>query len=81
MYDPGRYAGLGREASAQYLPFLLSVCPAGWSGQRKFEVAQMILAVLRGFLVDWLTSGETAGIDAGFEALVRALEREEAAGA
>jgi hypothetical protein len=38
----------------------------------------MILAVLRGFLVDLRTSGETAGIAAGFEALVRALEREEA---
>jgi hypothetical protein len=39
----------------------------------------MILAVLRGFLVDWLTSGDTEGVDVGFEALVRALEREEAA--
>jgi hypothetical protein len=39
----------------------------------------MVLAVLRGFLVDRLTSGDTAGVEAGFEALVRALEREEAA--
>jgi AcrR family transcriptional regulator len=80
MYDPGRYAGLGREASQQYLPALLSICPAGWSDRRKLEVAQMILAVLRGFLVDWLTSGDTGGVTAGFEALIRALEREEAAG-
>jgi AcrR family transcriptional regulator len=78
MYDPGRYAELGREASKQYLPSLLSLCPAHWSERRKLEVAEMILAVLRGFLVDARTSADTAGIAAGFEALIRALEREEA---
>ncbi|WP_206443268.1 hypothetical protein [Candidatus Protofrankia californiensis] len=80
MYDPRRYAELGREASKQYLPALLSICPEDWSEQRKLEVAEMIMAILRGFLVDWLTSGDTAGVSAGFEALVRALDREEAAG-
>lgn len=79
MYDPKRYAELGREASRQYLPPLLSICPHDWSDQRKLEVAEMILAVLRGFLVDWLTSGDTAGVGAGLKALTRALEREEAA--
>ena len=39
----------------------------------------MILAALRGFLIDWLTSGNTTGVEAGFEALTRALEREETA--
>jgi AcrR family transcriptional regulator len=80
MYDPERYARLGREAATQCLPVLLSLCPEDWSEQRKFEVAQMILAVFRGFLMDWRTSGETARIDAGLSALIRALEREEAAG-
>ena len=79
MYDPRRYAGLGRNASRQYLPPLLSLCPEHWTEQRKLEVAEMVLGVLRGFLVDWLTSGETEGISAGFEALARALEREESA--
>lgn len=37
----------------------------------------MIMAVLRGFLVDARTSGDTIGIAAGFEAFARALEREE----
>ena len=77
MYDPARYAGLGREASAQYLPSLLSLCPEGWSDRRKVEVAELVLASMRGFLVDWLVSGDSAGADAGLEALVRALEREE----
>jgi AcrR family transcriptional regulator len=79
MYDSARYAELGRGASQQYLPALLSLCPEHWSDPRKVEVAEMILAVLRGFLIDRLTSEDTAGVEAGFEALVRALEREEAA--
>ncbi|WNI26018.1 TetR/AcrR family transcriptional regulator [Streptomyces sp. ITFR-16] len=81
MYDSDRYAALGREASQQYLPTLLSVCPAHWSDRRKLEVAEMVLATLRGFLVDARTSGDTEGVAAGFDALVRALEREEAADA
>jgi AcrR family transcriptional regulator len=80
MYDPVRYGELGRGASQQYLPTLLSICPPQWPDQRKLEVAEMILAALRGFLIDWLTSGSTTGVEAGFEALTRALEREEAAG-
>lgn len=79
MYDSERYAALGREASQQYLPTLLAVCPEHWSARRKLEVAEMVLATLRGFLVDARTSGDAAGVAAGFEALVRALEREEAA--
>ena len=80
MYDPARYGRLGRGASQQYLPTLLSILPPQWPGPRKLEVAEMILATLRGFLIDWLTSGNTTGVEAGFEALTRALEREEAAG-
>jgi AcrR family transcriptional regulator len=78
MYDPDRYAELGREASKQYLPSLLSLCPSAWTDRRRLEVAEMILATLRGFLVDRRTSADQAGIDAGFEALARALDREEA---
>jgi AcrR family transcriptional regulator len=80
MYDPVRYAELGQGASQQYLPSMLSICPPEWSDQRKLEVSEMILAALRGFLIDWLTSGNTSGAEAGFGALARALEREEAAG-
>jgi AcrR family transcriptional regulator len=80
MYDPVRYAELGRGASQQYLPTVLAICPPEWTDQRKLEVAEMILASLRGFLIDWLTSGSTTGVESGFEALARALDREEAAG-
>lgn len=79
IYDPRRHAELGREASKQYLPLLLSLCPGQWSERRKREVAEMILAALRGFLIDRLTSGDADGADAGLEALARALDREEAA--
>lgn len=79
LYDSERYAALGREASRQYLPSLLSLCPPAWSERRKLEVSEMILATLRGFLVDWRTSADADGIAAGFAALRRALQREEAA--
>jgi AcrR family transcriptional regulator len=79
MYDAARYADLAREASKQYMPTLLSLCPPAWSEQRRSEVAQLILATLRGFLIEWRTSGDGAGVDAGLAALVRALEREESA--
>jgi AcrR family transcriptional regulator len=79
QYDPVRYAGLGQGASQQYLPTLLSLLPPDWSEQRKVEVAEMILAALRGLLIDRLTSGNIEGVEAGFEALTRALDREEAA--
>lgn len=80
MYDPERYAELGRGASQQYLPTLLGLCPPDWPDGRKHEVAQMILATLRGFLIHRATGGDAAGIDAGFAALSRALDREEVAG-
>jgi len=79
MYDPDRYGALGRDASKQYLPTLFAICPEHWADRRKLAVAHMILAVLRGFLMEARTSGESDGVDAGFEALIRALEREEAA--
>jgi AcrR family transcriptional regulator len=78
-YDSKRYARLGREASQQYLPGLVSLCPAGWSESRKLEVASLILGALRGFLVERALGGEGDGA-LGLAALVRALQREEAAG-
>lgn len=79
MFDAGRYADLARSASRQYLPTLLVLCPDDWEEQRKTEVAEFVLATLRGFLIEWRTSGDGAGIEAGLAALVRALEREERA--
>ena len=79
MYDSERYADLGRGASQQYLPTLLGICPPDWSDRRKLEVSELILAAMRGFLIDRLTSADTSGLEAGFEALARALDREEAA--
>jgi AcrR family transcriptional regulator len=81
MYDPERHRDLGRHASQQYLPILVGLCPAQWSERRKRGVAEMILGTLRGFLLERLISGDEEGVAAGFEALLRALEREEAADA
>jgi AcrR family transcriptional regulator len=79
MYDPERYEALARQAPDQYLPGLLSICPPDWSDQRKFEVAEMLMAIFRGFLMDWRTTQQTGRVHAALRALGRALEREEAA--
>jgi AcrR family transcriptional regulator len=80
MFDPQRYGELGRGATERYLEALLSLCPGNWPIRRKLGVSEMILATLRGFLVNRLASesGED-GTEAGLEALCRALDREEAA--
>jgi AcrR family transcriptional regulator len=78
MYDPARYAALGQGASQHYLPALLSLLPGTWSERRRLEVAELILGALRGFLIDRLTSGTTDGVEAGLDALTRALDHEEA---
>lgn len=77
LYDPARYGHLGAGASEQYLASLVSMCPEHWSEARKVEVAKMVLATLRGLLIERLT-GDDRGVEAGFEALTRALDREEA---
>jgi AcrR family transcriptional regulator len=78
MYDPERYAHLAREASAQYRPALLAMCPEEWPDRRKREIVEMILATMRGFLMEWRTSHDAAAIEAGLAALARALKHEEA---
>ena len=78
LYDPQRYGRLGRGASQQYLPYLVALCPPDWSDERKKEMANLILATLRGFLIDRLASPDESGLDAGFAALERVLDREEA---
>lgn len=80
MYDPDRYADLGRDATEQYLPSLIAICPADWSPERKEAIAVLVLASLRGLLADRLTSGDDRRVNAGLEALFRALDREELSG-
>jgi hypothetical protein len=80
MYDPSRYARLAADGSAEYLRALRELCPPGWSEQRKQEVANLVLAALRGLLLARRTSGNEQDSAAGLVALERALGREIAAG-
>ena len=73
MYDTDRYRDLGREASGQYMPLLMAACPQAWSDERKRGMAALVLATLRGFLLERLV-GDPAGVDAGFEELIATLE-------
>ena len=76
-YDPTRYAALGRDATEQYLPAVWAICPPDWSPQRREEIGELIVATLRGLLVDLLTSGDQNRVEAGLRALLRALAHEE----
>jgi AcrR family transcriptional regulator len=80
MYDPCRYARLAAGASQEYLRALREICPAEWSDQRKQEIANLVLAALRGLLLARRTSGNDQDPSAGLAALERALAREIAAG-
>lgn len=80
MYDPPRYARLATDASEAYLGALREICPTEWSEQRKQEVANLVLAALRGLLLARRTSGKEQDAAAGLAALERALAREVAAG-
>ena len=77
MYDPARYAHLSRGASESYVGALESWCPPHWTGQRKREVALLIVATLRGCLAEWRTTRDMANIAPALDALIRALECEE----
>lgn len=81
MYDPQRHGLLAADSSDRFLPLLRGLCPEAWAPERKEQVAELVFAALRGFLVQRRTSsdGETGG-EAGLAALLRMLEREEAAG-
>jgi AcrR family transcriptional regulator len=77
MLDPDRYRHLAIDATEQYVPALLGLCPEQWSAQRKLEVAHLILATMRGMLVNRLTSDRDPGTKAALAALARAVRHEE----
>lgn len=79
MYDPRRYGRLVGAASEDYLRALREICPTEWSDQRKHEVANLVLAALRGLLLARRTSSHAHDPTAGLAALERALAREIAA--
>ncbi|NUR61362.1 MAG: TetR/AcrR family transcriptional regulator [Catenulispora sp.] len=82
MYDPERHAALAADAADRFLPPLRAMCPPQWSDKHKDEVADLVFAALRGFLVQRRTGGAAGDVggEAGLRALLRMLEREEAAG-
>ncbi|GAA0572914.1 TetR/AcrR family transcriptional regulator [Paractinoplanes ferrugineus] len=78
MYDPQRYVHLAADASDLYVGPLVSLCPPDWRAERKRQVAEMVMATMRGFLMEWRTTRDESRIEAGLAALTRALDSEEA---
>ena len=77
MLDPHRYGHLATDATSEYIPALLDLCPETWSRQRKLEVAHLILATMRGMLVNRLPTDRETGTKAALAALARAVRQEE----
>lgn len=77
MLDPARHGHLAVDATEQYLPTLLDLCPPAWPRRRKLEIAHLVLATMRGMLVNRLTHDGAAGTAAALAALQRAVRREE----
>lgn len=77
LYDPSRYVHLGRDATEQYLPRILELCPAEWSEERRRDVSALVLACLRGMLADLLTSGDEARAQGALSTLSRMLDAEQ----
>lgn len=78
MYDPEKFGHLAREASDMYRGPLAALCPPGWSAARRIEVVELVLAAMRGCLLEWRTAHDRPAIEAALNALCRAIEREEA---
>lgn len=73
LYDPDRYAALGRAATEQYLPALVAACPTDWPNEQRQATAGMVLATLRGLLLDALTSGNPHRANASLDAFLHLL--------
>ena len=80
MHDPDRFGHLARDAADMYRGPLLELCPADWPAEQSAEVSELILAAIRGLLLEWRTTGDDSRAEAGLRALTRALDREEERG-
>lgn len=78
IYDPERHENLIRGSAQEYLDALRAICPATWTEERKTEVAELILATMRGLLLAQRIETDTHDVAAGLAGLERALQREEA---
>ena len=79
LQDPERHAPLVAGSNEQYLDTLRALCPDDWSDARRTEVAQLVLAALRGLLLARRTGSSEDDVDAGLRALERTVAREIAA--
>lgn len=77
LYDPVRYLALGQDATEQYLPVIHNLLPRNWTERQGQAVAALILAVLRGLLVDALTAPDAGRADGALAVLARLLNHEE----
>ncbi len=75
LRDRKRYAPFLRATSADWIaPFARALEDRGFSRERASALATLLVAVMRGLLLDMLATGERARIDRAFRSFINAIE-------
>jgi hypothetical protein len=67
LADPAGHGDSGREAVRQFLGPVAAALPADWDARRRDQAATLVVAVVRGLLLDRLATGEADRVDGAFE--------------
>ena len=75
LQDRRRYAGFLRVASSGWTtPFARTLERQGFSRERAIALATLLVAVVRGLLLDVLATGERTRVDRAFRSFIAAIE-------
>ena len=64
LAEPERYGAIGRDSVEVYLPPIEASLPAQWTAGQRQRAATLILAVIRGLMLDGFATGEAERVDA-----------------
>jgi len=75
LQDRRRYASFLRAASTEWIdPFARALEARGFSRERSAALATLLVAVVRGLLLDLLATGERTRVDRAFRSFINAIE-------
>ncbi|MBD5656044.1 MAG: TetR/AcrR family transcriptional regulator [Candidatus Eremiobacteraeota bacterium] len=75
LQDRKRYASFLRAATGEWThPFARALEARGFSGERAAALATLVVAVVRGLLLDVLATGDRARVERAFRSFINAIE-------
>ena len=75
LRDRKQYAGFLRAATTEWTrPFARALEARGFSSERAAALATLVVAVVRGLLLDVLATGERARVERAFRSFINAIE-------